>query len=341
MSSSREQLLGYLLGALEPAEMAAVERDLESRPELRRDLEKMEACLAPLNFPDREDEFELDGPPTGLVERTCEFVEECRESVRPRATKIAPVVRYEGPSEVRRRMSWADLAVAASVILAAGALLFPAIASSRQSAQVNLCQDNLRQLGTSLTVQANNSPNKRYLGVAMRGNRAAAGVYAPKLQAAGHLANSKLVICPSSELGKEVGEFHLPTLAELDQATGEALSRIQKVMGGSYAYNMGFIEQGELKSPKWEGRSHYAVMSDAPSVFRPERKSKNHGGRGQNILYEDNRVTFVVNLADDLMDDPYLNRSGLVAAGEDCTDVVLGESIARPMPSVLMSPMGE
>ena len=30
MSSTREHLLGYLLGALEPAEMAAVERELEN-----------------------------------------------------------------------------------------------------------------------------------------------------------------------------------------------------------------------------------------------------------------------------------------------------------------------
>lgn len=340
MSAIREQLLGYLLGALEPAEIAEIELALRNNPQLQREMERLEKHLAPLDFPNREDEIAMDGPPPGLAERTCEFIDECRSDVVPRSpAPVARIERYEGAGEHSRRARWPDIIVATTVALGFAALIFPAIITSRQSAQVTACQDNLRNLGMALSFEAGRSPHHRIPAVPMRGNRAAAGIYAPMLHDVGHLADSQLIICPSSELGKQVGEFHLPTLAELDLATGQALARIQKTMGGSYAYNLGYMDDGEVKAPRWENRSHYAVMGDAPSTFRPERRSKNHGGRGQNLLYEDSRVKFVMTISDELIDDPYLNRSGLVAAGEDCTDVVLGESIAKPMPSVFMPPM--
>ena len=49
MISSREHLLGYLLGALEPAEMTRVERELEHDPQLRKELAAIEAQLKKLS----------------------------------------------------------------------------------------------------------------------------------------------------------------------------------------------------------------------------------------------------------------------------------------------------
>ena len=44
-SPSREELLGYLLGALAPAEQEQVEAELAKNAELRAEMARLEACL--------------------------------------------------------------------------------------------------------------------------------------------------------------------------------------------------------------------------------------------------------------------------------------------------------
>ena len=61
-----EDLLGYLLGALEPLEMRRVAQRLQDDPEARRQLEEIERSLRPL-----EEGFEPPpDPPTDLISRT-------------------------------------------------------------------------------------------------------------------------------------------------------------------------------------------------------------------------------------------------------------------------------
>lgn len=61
-----EDLLGYLLGALEPHEMRRVAQRLQDDPEARRQLEQIERSLRPL-----EEGFEPPSdPPPDLVSRT-------------------------------------------------------------------------------------------------------------------------------------------------------------------------------------------------------------------------------------------------------------------------------
>jgi len=351
MSSTREHLLGYLLGALEPADMEAVERELENNPQLRKDLATIEAALHPIGFPERDDDASLESPPPGLASRACEFVDDAKQDVVPRGLPSSVTASNVTPAKVTpakvaaamsqdagsggRRVRWADAVVVASVALAAVALLFPAIWSSRQQAQVTACQNNLRQIGVALAEYAGRSPDGRIPAVPIRGNRSTAGIYAALLQDQQLLEESQYLVCPSSDLAEHALTFRIPTLGEIDRAAGEALVRLQRTMGGSYGYNLGYVEDGQHKAPKHEGRAHYALMSDAPATFRPQRQTKNHAGCGQNILYEDNSVKWVVNVSDDLSDDPYLNRSGLVAAGLDCSDVVVAESLAKPVPTVL------
>jgi hypothetical protein len=337
MSSTREHLLGYLLGALEPAEMAAVERELENNPRLRKDLAAIEAAMTPLGFPDREDDVDYAGPPLGLADRTCDFIDDAATDVIPKPMP-ASVGRSHasttsgdavGLRPTGRSLRRSDVIVTASVLLAAVSLLFPAIWSSRQAAQITACQNNLKSLGLSLAEYAGRSADGRIPLIPASGNRSNAGFYASLLHDRQLLTEPGLLICPSSELAQQRAAFRIPSLAEIDRAKGEGLVRLQRVMGGSYAYNMGYVEDGLHCAPKHEHRAHYALMSDAPAAF-PERQTKNHRSCGQNILYEDNSVRFVVNPCDELCDDPYLNRSGLVAAGLDCADVVLGESPAKP-----------
>jgi hypothetical protein len=321
--------------------MAEVERSLENDPQLQRDLAALEATLAPLGFPDRDDDASYDPLPPGLVARTCDFIDDAKQPLAARPRRVADgaprgVVTL-GPEPVggtRNLARWADVVVTASVVLAACTLLFPAILSSRQSAQVAACQNNLRNLGVAVAQSAAFAPDGRIPAIATHGNRSTAGIFAPLLQDQQLLEDPRSLVCPSSELAERSSTFRVPTLTEVDRATGPTLVNLRRTMAGSYAYNLGFVENGKYQAPQHQGRANYALLSDAPATFSPARRTKNHASRGQNILCEDGSVDFVVNLPDDLYDDPYLNRSGQVAAGLDCSDIVLGESNASPLPVV-------
>lgn len=326
MSSTREHLLGYLLGALEPAEMAEVERELDNNPQLRKDLAAIEAAMFPLGFPEKEDDAALEPPPSGLIARTCEFVEDAKEDLVP--ARIAAAVMTDAPAG-RRRARWSDVIVAASVCLAAVSLIFPAILTSRHKQQVATCTNNLRQLGISLADSAGRSPDGRIPLIPASGNRAFAGYYAVVLVNEGLLESTRYLICPSSDMAEDWDGFRIPSVAEIDRDSGESLIRKQQLAGGSYGYNIGYVENGKLVAPKHESRSHYCLMSDAPATF-PDRKTRNHASRGQNLLYEDGSVRWVENPCEDLCENPFLNRHGLVDAGVDCVDVVVAESLARP-----------
>jgi hypothetical protein len=333
MICSREHLLGYLLGALEPAEMAAVERELDNDPRLRKDLAAMEAAMFPLGFPEREDDASQEEPPTGLAARTCEFVEDAQADVIPKPMPASVATMSDVRPVDRRRVRWADVIMTASICLAAVSLLFPAIWTMRQREQITMCQNNLQHLGISLASYAGRNPSGTIPYIPTSGNQSFAGFYAVSLLEAGQLEEASWLVCPSSELAEQMNAFRIPTRAEIDRASGETLVRLQRLAGGSLGYNIGFIEDGEYRAPRHEGRAHYLLMSDAPATF-PDRQSNNHGRRGQNILCEDGSCRFVRNPCKDLCDDPYLNRAGFVAAGNDCTDIVLGESLARPRPAI-------
>jgi hypothetical protein len=126
--------------------------------------------------------------------------------------------------------------------------------------------------------------------------------------------------------------WKLPTLREIDSAQGLHLTRLRRTMGGSYGYTLGYFAEGRHCTPCNEGRSYYAVMSDSPSMHLAELQSDNHGGLGQNVLFEDNHVRFIVNsVREGLGDRLFVNRRGLVAAGTDKEDAVIGSSASPPL----------
>jgi hypothetical protein len=336
MICSREHLLGYLLGALEPAEMAAVERELENDPRLRKDLAAIEAALYPLGFPEREDDASQAEPPASLVARTCEFVDDSKADLvsRPMPAKVVAAAMSDSAPTGKQRLRWADVIMTASVCLAAVSLLFPAIWTVRQQQQVTLCQNNLQHVGISLATYAGQSSDGRIPLIALSGNRSFAGFYAASLLDKELLEETRWLVCPSSDMAEQIESFRVPSIPEIDRAAGEALVRLQRNAGGSYGYNLGFFEDGEYQAARYESRAYYCLMSDAPATFKPTRTTKNHGGRGQNMLYEDGSCRWVVDPCQDLCDDPYLNRAGFVGAGNDCTDVVVGESLATPKPAI-------
>jgi hypothetical protein len=322
-----EDLLGYLLGALDADEQHRIEAELAKSPQLRQELQKLRRCLEPL-----ESAWEDQAPPPGLVDRVCESIAAHEAHRRPSPRKLSRQRTSVGVP--LQRYSVSDSIVLALVVLIAFTLLFPALANSRYQARKTACHANLWQLGQGLFSYSDLQSN-RFPLVPISGSRSFAGVFAPILLEHQLLPpKSPPLICPGSELAAQADLWSLPDLQEIDHAEGRRLVWLQNRAGGSYAYCVGYLENGRLRAVRNEGRANYALLSDAPSFFLPDRRSAHHGGRGQNILYEDGHITFVTDLHRIPGDHPLRNREGFAEAGVDSSDAVVLPSGSRPVVDV-------
>ncbi len=331
----REQLIGYLLGALEDEEQQALQEQLKHDQTLQRNLAEIQKILSSLRA--RKVEFR---PPLGLTRRTCQWVtEQTRPKARPRTLSpgrqpvFAAARAAAGPAVASSSWGWLDLVVAASILVAGFLLVFPAIESSRSQARITACQDNLRQVGMALADYSDR--NGGYFPyVPPKGPLAAAGVYAPILLDGGYLTQPSTVVCPGSPTADR-DRVTIPTLSQLQSAEpGEKLDQLQSTMGGSYGYSLGYVSDGRYWPTRNLARPMFAVMADAPNYGQPQFQSLNHGGRGQNVLFEDGHVAFLPTpKPNQEADDLFLNDTGQVAAGTHQNDSVVSASGATPFES--------
>lgn len=318
----REQLLGYLLDALDDTESQEVERCLAGSPQLQHELESLRASLRPLAA--LNEEFQ---PPDGLAGRTCEMVAEHGGFCRP-----VPAAPLPGVAPPSASWSLADLVVVAGVCAIAAMLFFPALANSRYVAQITRCQNNLRIIGLGLVDYSDKVGGGHFPQVPCRGNRAFAGVYAPILREYGYLTDPRVLLCPSSPHSDQLRVFRVPTLAEIDAANERCIASLRETAGGSYAYNLGVVVGGEHQAPRNQGRWAFAIMADTPPArFDAVPNVAIHAGRGYNVLYEDGHVCLEPLRGDrPTFDDPFRNRRGVVEAGVDENDAVVGRSEFPP-----------
>jgi len=326
----REQLLGYLLGVLDDAEQKDVQSRLERDPRLLDDLTELKAQLEVL------DSTQMALEPSGsLAERTCVFVDEhVRQYGNPYKNRVG-LSRNEPlenavPSKIAG-LTLADFVVAAGVMVAAAMLFFPAIASSRHQARLASCQNNLRHLGAALSAYSRRHAGE-FPAVPTQGNLGVAGSFAPQLMESGDLTDDHRVLCAGAPEADQADDFRVPSIAEILAAHGAELSQMQQMMGGSYGYNLGVREGGRIVGVRDQGRTHFALMADAPAVT-PGRNSPNHAGQGQNVLFECGRVRYLVKpRPGDQADDFFLSARGFVEAGLHRDDAVVARSAARPAP---------
>lgn len=324
IDTEREQLLGHLLGALDDDEQAAMEERLETDPECRKELALLRRrldALAPVKV-DHD-------PPAGLAERTCLYVAEHIPSSAPaeKSKRLRPEV---SPPGWIGRMTKLDLAMATTVAVAAILMIFPAIQNSRFSARRAACQDNLHELGLALG-QYSQANGGYFPAVPSQGKLATAGIYAPVLFQNNLITDVSRFVCPDSSLAAQRNSFRIPTYKELELTPPAKIVDLRPTLGGSYGYNLGYTRDGIYNSTKNLYRNNFAVMSDAPSD-RPEHRSENHGGLGQNVLFENGGVKFMtVSKIDGSGDDIFTNDAGQVAAGLQQNDAVIGASQSAPI----------
>lgn len=313
----RDQLIGYLVGALEPEEERTVAARLAEDPDLRRSLDRLEASLAPL----AADAGQL-SPPAGLADRTC-------RRVLHRSILVA-----DSPRTVRAGWSWSDLAVAAGIFIAASLLFFPAVNYSREEARLAYCQNNLKLVGSGLA-QYSQAHAGYFPYVPPQGF---AGWYAPALVHNGFLESSRVLLCPGSDLATEK-DFFVPrvedTLAPHRAPVTQLVRVRQQKMGGSYGYTLGYLDEGKYLPLRDQGRSGFPLMADVPNSDPGNLRSLNHAV-GHNVLFEDGhaeRWAQPVRMRTSGGLDPlFLNDTGDIAAGLSPDDAVIGASDAMPVP---------
>ena len=325
MKPNCEQLLGFLLDALDDVEREEFERQLQHDPQLQLELESLQSTLEPL-----AESYEEHEPPPTLAERTCALV--TGHANAERVTLARPGFSAAAASGVAgSRFSLADMFVAAGIFLAAAMLFFPVILNSRHLARQTHCQNNLSHLGLALANYSDKDPGGFYPCVPTEGKFSFAGIYAPILRDSGYLQDPTWILCPSSSLAQDPGGFRIPSLAELDRANRITIVVFRRVAGGSYGFNLGFVVDGRHHWPRNKGRTHFALMADAPNPAWRDLRSLNHGGRGQNLLFDDGHVRFVVEcVGEGYLDHPFQNHFGRPEAGVDENDSVIGSSFRSP-----------
>jgi len=328
----REQLVGHLLGALEPSESKQVEMalaDPQRGPELRRELECLRRAVTPLSR-DRG----AFSPPAGLASRTLGRVAAERAAANPAREPAGAPRRLptphdrETPARPSRSRAWLDRAIIAATSLAACVLVAPLLLDSIAQARARRAERNL--IRTSNALQGYAETHRVFPTPPDAGPLSRAGLYAPTLVSDMRLAaDDGTLVCPDSALSRS-GTFRVPTLDEVRAAVGTpGFDELVRAMGGDYGYTLGHRDaSGTLRSNLNRRRRHHPIMADAPDDG--SERSSNHSDGGHHVLFEDGHVRMIQ--AVDLHEDDHLfkNHEGAVAAGVDEEDAVIGDSHHQP-----------
>jgi hypothetical protein len=328
-TAMREQLVGYLFGALDDAESMQLEMalaDPRTGLALRRDLDALRRAVKPLER-DREPSL----PPPGLAGRTLQFIA-AQSAPRP-AAPVRPAPRPVMPAERERGgagpRAWLDRGIMAATALAACVLVAPLLLESITEARARRAERNLQRLSTGL--QGFAESHRIYPSPPSAGPLSRAGIYAPTLVSEHRLvADDGTVLVPDTELARR-GGFRVPSLEELEAAVGTPrFEEMVRTMGGDYGYTLGHRDAaGVLQPNRNQRRTHHPLMADAPD--HSDEKSDNHPEGIHHVLFEDGRVQRL--LSDGLHhrdDHLYRNHDGKVAAGKDAEDAVIGDSHDQP-----------
>lgn len=324
MTAMRQQLVGYLLDALDDTEARDLEAALADPHDgvaLRRELDLLRRAITPLGS-DRE---QLSAP-AGLATRTLAFV---ASQSRPATLPMRPTMTPASDPVAPARGSWLDRVLIAASALAACILVVPLVADAITDSRARRVERRLQTLASSL--HGYGESHGFYPTPPDQGPLSRAGLYAPTLVSEHRLvADDGTVLVPGSALDRTRG-FRVPTLEELEAAVGTPrFDELVRVMGGDFGYTLGHRDAaGHLQPNRDMRRTHHPLMADAPAACC--EKSDNHPDGLHYILFEDGHFKRLradgIHVDDDHL---YRNHDGEVAAGVDPDDAVIGDSHHQP-----------
>ena len=312
-------LLAYLLDGLDVTESRRVESALETSPDLRAKLVRLRVLLRPL-----EADAEHPQPPDDLYVRTLRLVAHVKTQRSVPVT--APAVPRGEARPTRRWWRRADVLVAAGIVFVAGMLLPNLLLHLRRQEGIVACADNMR-----LHHQAISQWEDVHNGYFPKAHEVTpvnlAGAAEVMLRDGGYWKEGMRINCPGR--GDPNGRVPMSLSDAQRRAAQAGDDSWQRELSGCYATPLGYWKDGP-GGRIWEQIDRslggtIPVMADRPP--RPNEvpgwetaNSPNHGGLGQNVLYQGGNVRFQ-NL-----------RSGPVGAGWD-NDLFRNET-GRLEPSV-------
>lgn len=378
-----EELVQFLLGETDAALRCRVEAALASDPQVAQRLQELRAALGLLDSLKSSVE-----PPEDLVSRTMQRIADAAEkepiedervdreatdghsvhSRRPSNSVPASAASMNSVSVRKLRSGGAlwDSAILSVSIAALTCLLLPLVLQARYESRRAQCAYNLKTLGSNLTQMADMDHERRFPSVPTSGPEAFAGVFTIRLKDAGLLPTSAYLRCVSIPATDESGPriICIPSSADFSMADEAQQAAWRAELGGNYAYSLGVLEEGRVVGPRLQGRTHFAILADAPMYDEDREVFQAHEGRGINIYYEDGHVGFV-HLARALSpavvpanvqpvepaaskdplfvagswsqstDHPFRNIQGEHAAGLTPDDAALGPSYSTPRPALI------
>lgn len=326
---SQEDLLGYVLGALDAQEERDLQEHIDASPEVEEQLLELRHAMSPLESLT----FGDSGGRPGLARRTCELVANLkhgkqelfedtdRDTIRE-LFDDAPMAdaKIESASSFSRftdRLvhpgTWSriDLLAGVAILAIFASILLPAISHSRFHGRVNACQRNLSHVGSAM-LEFTDMHNGEFINVPeVTKASSSARLFAPVLRGTGIVDDDALFAC-AGRLESE--PLRIPTLQQIRAARGSQLESLRRRMGGHFGYALGFFENDVYSAPRNDGSAHTVVIADIPSADMPGRSSSNHAGKGQNCFFADGHVEFVPThaIGDDAI---YENDLGIVGPG--------------------------
>lgn len=331
---TREHWVGFLMGALDENERDLVEQHIADDPRAAEQLDQLRSHLDLLS-----DGLDEAAPPAGLASRTCAILDnpdlyaEVLDTSAP-ADENAPQSRqreaFESIGGGRNSFTMMDMLVALGACVAAVAIFFPALASSRLLATRLQCENNLHQVSLALQQFAGNSPEHRYPAISMDGPMSRAGVFAPKLMDAGLINHAETVRCAAKK--DELATQSIPTVQQLENAPREEVEKLQQSLSEVFNYNMGSLVNGKLLAPVMKGRANFPVSSDVVLLEGDKIVPQAHADGRANILFDDGHVEYMaVEEIPESLRQYFLNDEGQLAAGLNEDDAVVANGMAHPI----------
>lgn len=298
MPMKSDDLLDHALDQLEGPARVAAEAELARDPALAARADRLGKALQLLL-----DDGEPSEPPAGLASRTLAFVADRR--ARRAILDFVPA---------RVPFRWADVAVAAGILMAGLLTLLPAVKSARDKMSQAGCGFNLQQLYTGLANYA--ARHNHYPSVCAQDADAAVGDYAVKLRDEDLLRDPRALHCPCR--GQCPADGPLPSPGHID-----------------YAYHVGYRHQdsGRAQPASPQVGISIPILADQPphdhGTVLPGN-SPNHGGRGQNVLFSDGHIQWFHNRQLSLTDsDMFLNQAKKPEPGLWPDDATLVPAVFR------------
>ena len=276
-------LVGYLLDELDDDQRRIVEERLRRDPAFRRQLAHLSRCLGQ----DRNAENLPTEPPRGLAERTARNIAHATDSGEfclPNKYGYSSIGFADDDSRGQSHWTVVDMAVATGVVLAVGMLLLPALRDSRSAARRLECQSHLRQLGVAL---ANYSEvYQKYMPRIETGEPA--GIFTVRLVDNRFIDRDQarqLIVCPATELAENIQSrqinIQIPSFAVYQSAKGTVLVRLQKTIGGSFAYRLPFLRNGQYVALRNTYRKDIPSSRTHPTPRIPTLKAVTTGDMGK------------------------------------------------------------